>query len=72
MHLTVEDLGPDEAVQAFVLVQRSEKPEEIIRQLRGDQAALLDPEQFPLDVQRRCQELNVLPESDDENNEGGV
>lgn len=60
MHLSVEDLNPAEVAQAFVLVQQDKDPEDIIHDLRGKGAQLLDPEQFPREVQRRQQELDAI------------
>ncbi|ALM10417.1 MAG TPA: hypothetical protein DEB30_01580 [Candidatus Peribacter riflensis] len=56
-HLGVDELTAPEVVRAFVLLQQAKKPEEVIHDLRGEAAQLLDPETFPRDVQRRYQEL---------------
>ncbi|MFA5273377.1 MAG: hypothetical protein WC353_04405 [Candidatus Peribacter sp.] len=60
MHLSVDDLSATEVAQAFVLVQKDKNPEDIIHDLRGQEAQLLDPDQFPRDVQRRQQELDAI------------
>ncbi|MDD4287083.1 MAG: hypothetical protein PHO20_02580 [Candidatus Peribacteraceae bacterium] len=62
-HLTVDELSPEEVERAFVLVQQDKDPKDIIHALRGQEAQLLDPDQFPRDVQRRRQELPHAPES---------
>ncbi|MDO8468673.1 MAG: hypothetical protein Q7S29_02855 [Candidatus Peribacter sp.] len=71
MHLSADDLSAAEVVQAFVLVQQDRAPEDIIHALRGKEAQLLDPDQFPREVQRRQQELDAQSkprrnEADDE------
>ncbi|MDD4628007.1 MAG: hypothetical protein PHE68_01275 [Candidatus Peribacteraceae bacterium] len=56
--LCAYDLSAEEVQRAQELLQAGGKTsEEIIRELRGEQATLLDPPQFPVNVQRRVQEL---------------
>jgi len=69
-HLGADELTAAEVARAFVLVQQGRDPEDIIHDLRGQEAQLLDPDQFSREVQQRYQELPIPPlpdgEGDDE------
>jgi len=56
--LCANDLSVDEVRRAHEMLQAGGKtPEQIIQELRGAQATLLDPSQFSRDIQSRVQAI---------------
>ncbi len=60
MHLSVDELRPDEITAAFILSQRSNppQPDALAQIMRGQR--LIDPDGFAADIQRRYLELMQL------------
>jgi len=55
--LCANDLNAEEVAKAHEMLQAGALPEQVIQKLRGELATLLDPPQFPINIQRRVQEL---------------
>ena len=62
MHVSVDELRPEEVIAAFALLQRPKPPtpEAMLQVMRRPLAKPLDLQQFAPDVQRRYLELMQL------------